>query len=538
MTSESASENRPSTALFAAVVAVIVLVATVVRVWYAKLPVNADEAYTYLTYARGTIFTALGKYNLPNNHVLNSLLIHASRAVFGDSYFSLRLPTFAFGIATVLAASLVWRALSGSVMIALSAACFTCVSARMIHASVEARGYGIEAFFFLCSLAAADRVLAQKVPGTFSTSRGVDIFIFALVSALGLLAVPTHLYAVAAIALWMLLRTVFEPSTEPNEGRTQLASTIRAHVRLIGITFVLYLPVLFYVALNGTKIEAAEPLSQLRGSLALRFTELLELWRIEHSALTLWWLAAGLLALVTLGLRSKTKHAFLVIALMVGPLLMFVATKRVAPFARVWTFLLPSLFALAAIGWLTVIELAPLERRARRGIFAVIVAIPLIASMTTGSRRLQENLASAVGGSAERAWDSLIVQLKSGDHVGFGTEFYQQVRFLALTKHDFEFKPLARRTEENVDVVEQDGRVAQKADPFDIAKPGRIYLYAFSEAELKPMENWLRPYMPVGAQLVTVSHEVGPGVSEQASRSIGFPVIYEFTMVKGAGPAQ
>lgn len=550
--SSSSGGREINTQTFIILLAALTLMGFVLRLWFWRLSVGGDEAYTFLSYTRGSFLTALGKYNLPNNHILNSIFIHFSRKFSGDSILALRLPVFVFGLATIFALGIVGRKITNSWVIGLAAAAFTAFSARMIHVSVEARGYGLQTFFFLCSVAAAERVLTTKSRPWVLT--------FAATSALGLLSVPTHLYSIASIGLWMILQVLFEKSGEYSEIResgeyrdsaefsevresgkfgemkTAIATIVRSHFSLASFAITLYAPVLFYVAANGTKIESAEPLNHLPASIKLRIGELISLWSAEHSLFTSLWLASGSILLLVFARRAHgLRQALLLISLILGPIIIFIATKRVAPFARVWTYSLPVIFLLAAYGWcLASVRLFNRER-IRNFILPLIIALPLLTTTIYGFKFLAIELKSSGPASAERAFDKVVRSLQPGDHLAFDSEFYQQVRFIALTKKEVPFVPLMRQSDGELAVIEQDGREVLKANPFDRTKPGRTFLYALNSAQKSAMEKWLTPFLPAGLKLVSKIVNQAEGFSSQGTKTDGadeiYPILYEFDAV-------
>lgn len=65
-----------------------------------KMAVTHDEAYTYLYYVKQT-WAGILLYkppHIPNNHILNTLLIKVSTGLFGLSAFTLRLPNILFSV--------------------------------------------------------------------------------------------------------------------------------------------------------------------------------------------------------------------------------------------------------------------------------------------------------------------------------------------------------------------------------------------------------------------------------------------------------
>ncbi|MBE3068328.1 MAG: hypothetical protein IMZ73_13035, partial [Chloroflexi bacterium] len=59
---------------------------------------NHDESYTFVVFSSNSLFNTLSNYHLPNNHVLNSLLIYFSTHLFGIQPWAVRLPALLAGL--------------------------------------------------------------------------------------------------------------------------------------------------------------------------------------------------------------------------------------------------------------------------------------------------------------------------------------------------------------------------------------------------------------------------------------------------------
>ena len=68
-----------------------------------------DEVLTLVTYARQPFAEIVTRYDDQNQHMLYSLLAHASFVTFGESAWALRLPAAIFGVASIYAAYLFCR---------------------------------------------------------------------------------------------------------------------------------------------------------------------------------------------------------------------------------------------------------------------------------------------------------------------------------------------------------------------------------------------------------------------------------------------
>src|SRR6516165_11698759 len=57
------------------------------RVWHVRRAIRFDEAWTYVEFASKPLVLGLSNYRAPNNHLLNTLLVHFSTRLFGNSVF-------------------------------------------------------------------------------------------------------------------------------------------------------------------------------------------------------------------------------------------------------------------------------------------------------------------------------------------------------------------------------------------------------------------------------------------------------------------
>lgn len=526
----NSSVTRSFTPLALVGLSLLVAAGVFFRTRYFGFIVGPDEAYTYLAYGSQPWLVALGKYNLPDNHVLNSLLIHIVRLFRGDDLISLRLPVFIAGTVAIAASG--WMALKifeGNPLrlqlVALATAGFTAFSFRMIHYSIEARGYMIEVALFLITVVIGRHLMEEE---NVAHQR-----FFIWLSALGLLAVPTHLYAFASLAVWLGIECYLEIfsslGTAKEKWRQTLLRVFGSHVRAVSLAVCLYAPVIFYVATHGTKIEPKENLHDLPRLALARLSDLRAYWLNDHPASVMIWIACGLSFSALIFPRRKT--VIPLIGFILGPALIILLTRRPAPFARVWTYCLPVFFAFAAEGWSIAVAKSserlrfPFELRAP--LLVLFLFAPLVPTATFSWRKIRTDVVSFRPHGAERAWEFMRATLKPGDHVGFDSQFYDQVRFIARTARetDFVFDPLARKTEGTITVLEQSGREIRKTDPLAKMPEGNVYMYAFQKSEIDAMEQWLKPYVPEGTRLV--QHTVFNAIEENGGESFPKAVRFE-----------
>lgn len=141
-----------------ALVALITLLALVLRIIAITSDLWIDEITPLLDYGSLSIAHVVGSYLRSNNHLLNTLLVKSAVAVFGEHEWSVRLPAVVFGVASIPAIYWVGR-LALSRTAASGAALMLATSYHHIFFSQNARGYTAYLFFALLSAGALVRAL-------------------------------------------------------------------------------------------------------------------------------------------------------------------------------------------------------------------------------------------------------------------------------------------------------------------------------------------------------------------------------------------
>jgi hypothetical protein len=314
-----------------AALAVLCVLGTALRAAHLADPFRCDEGYTFLKYVKPGLFRGVFVYADTNNHPLNSLLMRLGLLAFGNQEWALRLGSLAAG--ALLPAAVYWfsRVWVGCPAAALWAAAAAASSSLLAVYSVLARGYAVQALLLVAMTAA---ILALR-GNTFWW------VVHAAAMALGFFALPTMLYPAVGFALWLLLAA----------GRERWADLMRAWLLTAGGVLILYLPIL--VASGPVRILRNRWIEPLPSSAWARefWTMSAETWQTWHRDWppgTEWLLTAGfLLALLRRGTAGSWKSLPLCLT---GAGLAIAAVQRVAPFPRVWLFLLPVLLVTAAAG--------------------------------------------------------------------------------------------------------------------------------------------------------------------------------------------
>jgi hypothetical protein len=334
---------------------VIILVGVAIRLVYLRHEIGIDEAETFNHYASQRLAGSLSNYNDPNNHLFNTLLMHISFELFGAQIWFLRLPALIAGILIIPAAYSVAR-LCYIRDVAVLTAALVASAWYLVYMSVNARGYSLQALFFLLSLGLACYVLRHENTAAW--------LLFAVATALGFYALPTALYGFAGIMIWLFLSFLFYSQDKARQIRHLFVFSLL----VAWLTIVLYSPSLVRLGLR--------PITANRYVQPLRFALFLDQLSpfLRGVSAQFYLPVPGLLALCVLLAsasailfhRKIARHRLPVILPLLGAPLALVLVQRVVPYVRVWTYLLPVFYMLAAGG--AVMLLKPIQRRWKRSI--------------------------------------------------------------------------------------------------------------------------------------------------------------------------
>ena len=202
------------------------------RIWQMGAPVIYDEAFTYTYYASRPFSILLSDYSYPNNHIFHTLLVKLSTSVFGVGLWQLRLPALLAGIAVMPLFYLFVRAMFNR-YIALMSLALVAASGGLIEYSALGRGYSLTWFFFIAALLAGRHFV--------KTNNTVSAIAVGVACAMGMWTVPTMIYAVATVYLWLLLYIGGKYESSLRQRTTKLLLSVAVFVLL---TALFYTPVL------------------------------------------------------------------------------------------------------------------------------------------------------------------------------------------------------------------------------------------------------------------------------------------------------
>lgn len=314
---------------------VITLLGLLIRLYFVDQPMRVDESWTFLASVKDGWQSVL-TYTTPNNHIFHSILVKISTQLFGESVIAIRLITLVFGTLSILLVFFAARCLGSN---GLFAALVVALNPYLILFSTNARGYSLLVSLFL----------ALIIVGNFfgkNPNRG-GATAFAVISALGMLTIPTMVFPLSGLFLWLAYIGL---------GRDQsfksyiLGLYFNCVIKTIAFTAIFYSPIIY---LSGIK-----PLISNEWVKPQLFHEFLKgiRWHFEdtyfHFVRDMTWGFVGLCIVLTIigayYLIAKKDYRIpsLIFCLVLSAMVLFFAQHRI-PYERTWIYFIP-VFALVA----------------------------------------------------------------------------------------------------------------------------------------------------------------------------------------------
>ena len=175
-----------------AALAAVAVVALGLRLVHLGDDLWLDEIVTVRQYASGSVREMFAALDAANNHLLNSLGVHLSIRVFGQTAWAIRLPALVWGVLTVPA--LYWAARQlFEPLLSFAAATLLAVSYQHVFFSQDSRGYTAYMLFGLASTTLLTRALREDRLELWAA--------YVAASLLCIASVPTGAFVVAGNAL-------------------------------------------------------------------------------------------------------------------------------------------------------------------------------------------------------------------------------------------------------------------------------------------------------------------------------------------------
>ncbi|MFN2176523.1 MAG: glycosyltransferase family 39 protein [Anaerolineales bacterium] len=381
------------------------------RYAYLWRPMGHDESYTFMAFAYRGLRFVLTDYHLPNNHVFHTILVNLFYQLFGDSPAVIRLPAFIAGIMIIPATYIVARKFYDW-KIGILASSIVAYLPVMVDYSTTARGYTIITLFSLLLIALAVYVKDH-----------INIIAWLLIvgfSSLGLYTIPTMIYPVGMTFTWLFLSRLIG-DVNPDYGKQFIRYFILSMIGITIITGLLYSPIVLTSGIGsiiGNEVVETLSWSDFIQSLLPRIRNTWQEWNRDVLPGVSWVALIGLFASFFVPKLPKNHRIPLILAglLWISTALLI---QRVAPWPRIWLFLLPFFVIWISAGIVGLIFLldgkSPYSNIWVRVAVGVLVIIPLTAGLVRGYGQYSEKLHAQ--GEIEQVADFLQDYLRSGDVV-------------------------------------------------------------------------------------------------------------------------
>ena len=403
----------PSKLELAPVITLIVIIAlgTFFRYAYLWRPMGHDETYTFMAFASRGLRAVITDYHLPNNHVFHTILVNLFTQLFGDSPAVIRLTAFLAGILIIPATYLISR-IFYSWKISLVAASVVASLPVMIDYSTTARGYTIISLFALLIMALAAQVKDQR--------NLIGWCLLILFSALGMYTNPTMIYPVGMAFTWLLLSALIK-DVIPDYGRNFYLYLFLSLIGVVILTGILYLPIILTSGIQsviGNDVVETLSWSDFTQSVIPRIVNTWKEWnRSLPSTLSLVAIIGFIASFFVPTLPKKRRvPLFLAGFLWIATALLL---QRVAPWPRIWLFLLPFFIIWISAGIIGLFSLMihklPKSEYLLVILISILVISPLLAGLIRSYPQYTEKLLSQ--GEVERVADFLEDYLQPEDVV-------------------------------------------------------------------------------------------------------------------------
>ena len=393
------------------ILAGIILLGAFYRYAYLWRPMGHDETYTFMAFASRGLRISITDYHLPNNHVFHTILVNLVYQMFGDSPAVIRFPAFLAGVMIIPATYSIGRLFYNS-KVGLVGASIVASLPVLIDYSTTARGYTIITLFALLIIYLAVYVKDHR--------NMVAWGLLVVFSSLGLYVNPTMIYPIGMAFTWLLLSKLIHDASDTYGTRYYLYLLVSS-LAIIIITLILYLPIIlnsgFQSLISNDVIEALS-WSDFIQSIKPRIKNTWLEWnRALPYAISLIAII-GLIASLFVPKLPKDRRMPLIMAgiIWIGTALL---VQRVAPWPRIWLFLLPFFVIWISAGIIGLFELV--FRRIPRGdslmvgLIGLLIAVPLISGLMRNYTQYDQKLHSQ--GEVELVADYLQDYLQPNDVV-------------------------------------------------------------------------------------------------------------------------
>lgn len=381
------------------------------RYAYLWRPMGHDETYTFMAFAARGLSAVITDYHLPNNHVFHTILVNFFYQIFGDSPAIIRLPALIAGVLVIPATFLVGRIFYGS-RIGLVGASIVASLPVLIDYSTTARGYPIISLFSLLMIAVAAYVKDHR------NMMGWGLLV--LLASLGMYTNPTMIYPIGMTFTWLLLSKLVGDVGQDYYRNFYIYLLVSAGAILV-LSAILYSPIIYISGLSsiiGNEVIEALTWSEFSQSVLPRIKNTWLEWNRALPSQISWLALIGLAASFFVPQLPRNRRVPLILSgiIWIGTA---VIVQRVAPWPRIWIFLLPFFVIWISAGYIGLLDLL-FQNFTRRDIIlkfltSVLIIAPLILGFSRTFPQYEQKLHAK--GAVEEVADFLESDLRENDVV-------------------------------------------------------------------------------------------------------------------------
>jgi 4-amino-4-deoxy-L-arabinose transferase-like glycosyltransferase len=357
--------------------ALIVAVGAAVRCFFLAQPMRYDEAYTFLNFVNRGVF-GLFFYPLPNNHVLHTLLVRISVEVLGSHPVAIRLPAFVAGLLSIPLAFALAKSLNAKPTAGFMAASMVAVFPYLVLYDTMARGYSLLVLISLCLVATGLRIISNP-------SAQLSVMM-ALLIALGLFDMPSFLFPIAGVLLWVALALL-----DRGYRAVWILSRVLVPCAIVAAatTVILYTPVA--IASNGihnivaNRFVQGEPFHQFLSSLPTHISGTARSFSRSIPTPFLVALVVLLIGGLYVTARERRWTTLLLLPLCLIGAVVVLFAKHAIPYDRTWIYLLPLVFVFIDAGLAGTPGLSASHLKKGLLVFSACVAVLLMNHNTISS---------------------------------------------------------------------------------------------------------------------------------------------------------
>jgi hypothetical protein len=308
-----------------------------------------DEAYTFIVFSSTTLFNILTNYHLPNNHILNSILIYFSTHLFGIQPWAVRLPALLAGLLLIPSTYALARIIYNKYTAIISALLVGILPGAIQYATM-ARGYSLVALFTVLILWLANYVRISK--NLFAWS------LLILFSVLGFYSVPVFLFPFGIVFVWLFFENLTINPKEYSSRINFLKYWLLAGFCSAVLVLILYTPVFIYSGVDKVFANPWVTPESWTGFIASIPGHMLSVWQEWTSGFSPGWafvLLPGFLFGIIFHRRITLQRFPLQIATILW-ITILVLVQRPIGVTKIWVFLQAPFLVWCSAGWMGVLK--------------------------------------------------------------------------------------------------------------------------------------------------------------------------------------